>query len=241
MWRDSADSARHVDFAPVTERERQVEKDRYYMQIAQAVCTGADCLGSRVGAVLVLENRVIGTGYNGTPAGFTNCRDGGCVRCRDSQLIREGKLNEASDPGHTSGKALDRCICVHAEQNSLITAARFGIRVEGSTLYTTLSPCFGCLKEAVQAGVSRIVYADEYPVNYGPALIELYRNLAMHLAGGDATNFEPLGGTPAGVAVAAQPDPYSDEGIAPVAISQIQEFLKSERGSSGGGPERASG
>lgn len=224
----------------MTERERQIEKDRYYMQIAQAVCTGADCLGSQVGAVLVLENRIISTGYNGTPAGFTNCREGGCVRCRDSQLIREGKHDEVSDPGHMSGKALDRCICVHAEQNSLITAARFGIRVEGSTLYTTLSPCFGCLKEAVQAGVSRIVYAEQYAASYGPALIDLYKNLAMHLAGGDATNFEPLGGGRAGVAVAAQPDPYSDEDSAAAPIGQIQDFLKSVRGSSDGGPEKVS-
>ena len=70
-----------------------------------------------------------------------------------------------SDRGHVSGQALDRCICVHAEQNAIITAARFGIEVQESTLYTTQSPCFGCLKESLQAGLRRVVYAHEYQAN----------------------------------------------------------------------------
>jgi dCMP deaminase len=164
------------------------------MGLARAVQAGADCLGSRVGAVLVLDNRVISTGYNGTPAGFPNCGDGGCVRCRDSDLHRRGRGEEASDPEHTPGRGLDRCICVHAEQNAFLTAARFGMRVEGATLYTTLSPCFGCLKEAVQAGVVRIVFAEAYRMPVGDALLRQYDDLARHLSGGDPTRFERLGG-----------------------------------------------
>lgn len=164
------------------------------MGLARAVQAGADCLGSRVGAVLVLDNRVISTGYNGTPAGFPNCGDGGCVRCRDSDLHRRGRGEEASDPEHTPGRGLDRCICVHAEQNAFLTAARFGMRVEGATLYTTLSPCFGCLKEAVQAGVVRIVFAEAYRMPVGDALLRQYDHLARHLSGGDPTRFERLGG-----------------------------------------------
>lgn len=213
----------------MSERERQIERDRYYMDIAFSVRKGADCLGSQVGAVIVFENRVISTGYNGTPDGFPNCRDGGCVRCRDSQLIKDGKASEASDPAHTSGNALDRCICVHAEQNSLITAARFGIRVDDATLYTTMSPCFGCLKEAVQAGVKRVVYSEEYPARYSPALVDLYRKLAMHLAEDEPANFEALGGVTATVASSSQPDPYADVGVSPAPITQIQEFLKQAR------------
>jgi cytidine/deoxycytidylate deaminase-like protein len=62
-----------------------------------------------------------------------------------------------SDPHHRAGQALDRCICVYAEQNAFIMAARYGIHVDGATLYTTQSPCFSCLKEAIQAGVVRVV------------------------------------------------------------------------------------
>lgn len=56
--------------------------DEYYMGIAMAVRKRADCLGRKVGAVLVKENRVISTGYNGTPDGVENCTNGGCVRCK---------------------------------------------------------------------------------------------------------------------------------------------------------------
>ncbi len=160
------------------------------MGLARAVREGANCQGSRVGALLVLENRVISTGFNGTPTGFPNCSDGGCVRCNDSVLHRDGRGDDATDPLHTSGRALDVCICVHAEQNAFLTAARFGIRVDGATLYTTLSPCFGCLKEAVQAGVRRVVFEDRYATSYSDALQQQYDDLAAHLAGGDPHGFE---------------------------------------------------
>ena len=133
--------------------ERQVRRDHYFMSIARSVREAANCLGSQVGAVLVVDDHIISTGYNGTPHGFTNCRDGGCVRCRDRALHAAGDDAAMSDADHVPGRALDRCICVHAEQNALLQAARFGVRAEGSTLYATLSPCFGCLKEALQAGV----------------------------------------------------------------------------------------
>jgi dCMP deaminase len=173
-------------------RTKEIERDRFYMGLARAVREGANCLGSKVGAVLVRDNRVVSTGFNGTPSGFPNCTEGGCVRCSDSDLIGKGRGQEATDPEHTSGRALDRCICVHAEQNAFLTAARFGTRVEGTTLYTTLSPCFGCLKEAVQAGVLRVVYDELYQATYGEALQRQYEALAAHLSQDDLTRFEQL-------------------------------------------------
>ena len=120
--------------------------DDYFMGIALAVRRKANCVGNRVAALIVKDKRVIATGYNGTPAGMTNCIDGGCLRCKnpDGQFI--------------SGQGYDLCICVHAEQNALISAARFGIAVEGADLYTTMQPCFGCAKEIVQAKINRVIY-----------------------------------------------------------------------------------
>lgn len=200
--------------AVAIETQRQQRKDEYYMRVAEAVRTAANCLGSRVGAVLVLQDRIISTGYNGTPAGFPNCSDGGCVRCSDSRHIKEGHPHLATDPEHISGKALDRCICVHAEQNTVLTAARFGISVDGACLYTTLSPCFGCLKEAAQAGVKRIIYGEMYPAKYSEALMKQYEELALHLTEGDREDFRPLTPDPP-IATSAQPDPYEDEGETP--------------------------
>ena len=121
----------------------------YYMGIAMAVRARADCLGNRVGAVLVLEDRIISTGYNGTPANMTNCTEGGCARCADRQR-------------YVSGRAYDICICVHAEQNALLAAARFGIATEGAVLYSTMRPCFGCTKELLQARISSVHYLHEW-------------------------------------------------------------------------------
>lgn len=125
---------------------KRPDTDTYYMGIAIAVREKANCTGNRVGAVLVKENRVISTGYNGVPEGMKNCLEGGCLRCNNPKGM------------FPSGTGYDLCICVHAEQNALLSAARFGIAVQDATLYTTMQPCFGCAKELLQAHVKRIVY-----------------------------------------------------------------------------------
>jgi dCMP deaminase len=187
-------------YAPVTlslvsaERVKQIQRDEYYMGLARAVERGADCLGTKVGAVVVLRNRVVSTGYNGTPEGFPNCTEHGCVRCYDRWLEKEDRAAEMSDPAHSAGAALDRCVCVHAEQNAFMTAARFGIALETATLYTTQSPCFNCLKESVQAGIERVVYNAWYPASYSDAIADQYVALYRHLAKGDPFRFEALGG-----------------------------------------------
>lgn len=193
----------------MSNRKKQIALDEYYMSVARAVEGGANCYETKVGAVVVLKNRIVSTGYNGTPAGFTNCTDNGCVRCRDRWLEKNGRADQMSDPSHTAGRSLDRCICVHAEQNAFITAARFGIALDGGVLYSTQSPCFGCLKEAVQAGIERIVYGAWYPAEYSISLAAQYRQLYKHLSNGDGTRFEALGGGRP-MMEEGQPDPYSD-------------------------------
>jgi dCMP deaminase len=125
------------------------DADAYFMGIALAVRSRADCTGNRVGAVVVKDRRIVSTGYNGTPAGMPNCSEGGCHRC-------------AHRAEYASGTGYDLCICVHAEQNALLAAARFGIAVEGATLYTTMRPCFGCTKELLQARVLTVFYLHDW-------------------------------------------------------------------------------
>jgi dCMP deaminase len=136
---------------------------QYFMGIAMAVRRRANCRGNRVGSVAVIGGRIISTGYNGTPHHMTNCIDGGCRRC----LHREK---------YPSGTAYDLCICVHAEQNVLLSAARFGIALAGGTIYTTMRPCFGCMKEMLQARIERVVYLHDW-VYPDPALRREYNHI----------------------------------------------------------------
>ena len=121
-------------------------RDDYYLALAFAAATRANCRGRKVGAILVKGDRVIATGYNGTPEGLPNCLDGGCLRCADRSRF-------------VSGTDYDLCICVHAESNALLTAGRFGASTDGTTVYTTDQPCFSCSKELIQAGVVKVFYA----------------------------------------------------------------------------------
>jgi dCMP deaminase len=121
----------------------------YFMNIAMSVRRRANCLGNRVGAIIVLDGRIISTGYNGTPHGMKNCLDGGCHRC----------ANRAAYP---SGTGYDLCICVHAEQNALLSAARFGIAAENGVIYTTMRPCFGCTKEMLQAKIKSVFFLHDW-------------------------------------------------------------------------------
>jgi dCMP deaminase len=134
--------------------------DAYYMNIAHAVAARSNCIRRRVGALIVVDKSIISTGYNGSPMGVRNCSDGGCPRC-------------ASDA--PPGAGYDTCICVHAEQNAFLLAARHGSTTDGGVLYTTLRPCFGCVKEAIQAGIVEIVFDEPYA--YDAELEEAYEAL----------------------------------------------------------------
>jgi dCMP deaminase len=149
----------------MSEKLNRPNRDLYFMGIAMAVRERADCIGQKVGAVIVVEDHIISTGYNGTPSKMVNCSDGGCIRCEN-----RGKQYE-------SGTGYDLCICVHAEQNAILAAARFGISVQGGTLYTTTQPCFGCLKEMLQAKIKRVYYIHPWTSPRTPEQDRQYRRL----------------------------------------------------------------
>lgn len=121
--------------------------DEYFMEIAHVVAKRSNCSRRRVAAVIVKDNHLLSTGYNGTPRGVKNCFDGGCPRCSSHA---------------PSGTGLDECLCVHAEQNAICQAARYGIDVSGATIYVTLSPCLTCAKLIINAGISTVVYDGDY-------------------------------------------------------------------------------
>ena len=118
------------------------------MHITRQVATRSTCLRRQVGAVIVLNKRIIATGYNGGPAGLAHCLDIGCLR---EQL------------GIPSGQQHELCRGIHAEQNAIVQAARYGLPIDGSVLYCTTQPCAQCAKMLINAGIVEVVYEQAYP------------------------------------------------------------------------------
>ncbi|MCX8205336.1 MAG: cytidine/deoxycytidylate deaminase family protein [Candidatus Nezhaarchaeota archaeon] len=121
--------------------------DEYFMEMARLASRRSTCLRRQTGAVLVRDNRVVATGYNGAPKGLPHCSETGCVR------------EELKVP---SGQRHELCRGLHAEQNAIIQAAVFGVSTRGATLYTTTYPCSICAKIIINAEVAEVVYDDEY-------------------------------------------------------------------------------
>ncbi len=110
------------------------------MAVARIVATRSTCDRLDAGAVLVKNNRIISTGYNGSPPGLPHCDDVG-------HLLEEG-----------------HCVrTIHGEHNAILQAATIpGASTEGSTMYTKYSPCIHCAKYVIAAGVKRVVVGKVY-------------------------------------------------------------------------------
>ncbi len=131
--------------------------DEYFMKIAHLVAERSTCLRRKVGAVLVKDKRILATGYNGAPSGLAHCLDIGCLRQKNNV---------------PSGQRHELCRGVHAEQNCLCQAAKYGISVEGATIYCTNFPCVICAKMLINAGIKKICYAEGYPDELSKQMLE---------------------------------------------------------------------
>lgn len=128
--------------------------DDYFLGIAAAVAVRAKCRRRKVGAVLVIDRRIISTGYNGAAPGEPDCLDGACPRGLLDYTAVPG-LGDYDRPG-TPGF----CIAIHGEVNALLFATR---DTKGATAYITDEPCPGCRKALAAAGIVRAVWpAGEY-------------------------------------------------------------------------------
>ena len=134
----------------------RVSKNNYYLDIAQTVAERATCLRRMFGAIIVKNDSIISTGYNGAPRGRKNCSDlGFCMR---------DKLNIPR------GERYELCRSVHAEANAIIAAPRD--QMLGATLYMVCvnavtrelepgtSSCMMCKRQVINAGISKVVVRD---------------------------------------------------------------------------------
>ncbi len=121
--------------------------EEYFMDITRLVAKRSTCIRRRVGAVLVMDKRLLATGYNGAPSGLAHCLEVGCLR----------------EENHVpSGERHELCRGIHAEQNAIIQAAFHGVRIQGASLYCTNLPCVICTKMLINAGIKEIIYESGY-------------------------------------------------------------------------------
>ncbi len=129
------------------------DKINYYLDIAEVVLERSTCIRRNFGAIVVKNDEIISTGYNGAPRGKVNCSDSGSC-ARDEMNIPKGQRYEL-------------CRSVHAEQNAIISASR--AKLIGSDIYLAchdaktgeidgdIEPCLMCKRFIINAGIKRVI------------------------------------------------------------------------------------
>ena len=128
-------------------------KDEQLLNIAHEIGKQSKCVKHSVGTIICRNDRLISSGYNGTPSGFINC---------NSKFKNFDNTNEEHKSEHREWSAKFE---IHSEMNALIFAGRENINVEGCVLYCTLQPCHNCLKHMVAAGIKTVIYKDVHKSN----------------------------------------------------------------------------
>ncbi len=149
----------HCEGTGVEPKYRRPGWDEYFLGFAKQASTRATCDRKHVGAVIVVNNRIIATGYNGSPKGMPHC----------------------DDVGHTMKEIDGRMSCIatlHAESNALDDAGRLS---EGGTIYVTVTPCFRCAQRIVQHGIVRVVYGEYYQSQMTALVLGLFTQAKIEL------------------------------------------------------------
>jgi dCMP deaminase len=142
------------------------EWDIYYLKICKAVAENSKCLSRKIGSVLVKNNSIISTGYNGPAAGVKHCNERNKDFYNDIEKLYTSKQIFDKEIigcprrlfGYLSGKGLHLCQAGHSERNAIIQAAKNGISTKDATLYCLCgSSCKDCMIEIINAGIKTIV------------------------------------------------------------------------------------
>ena len=125
--------------------KKQHELDVRYLKMARIWAENSYCKRRQVGALIVKDKMIISDGYNGTPSGFENV-------CEDENNVTKPYV-------------------LHAEANAITKIARSSNNSDGATLYVPAAPCIECAKLIIQAGISRVIYSEEYRIEDGINLL----------------------------------------------------------------------
>lgn len=139
--------------------------DRYFLDLCEAVSKRATCNRGKCGCVIVKDKRIMTTGYVGAPAGLPHCDEIG----HDMRKVVD-----------YDGNISQHCVrTLHAEQNAILQAARFGISLEGTTLFCKMTPCRTCAMMIINAGIKRVVCEKRY--HSDSDTLELFREAGIEL------------------------------------------------------------
>ena len=122
--------------------------DEYFMEVRAAIAKRGSCDRGRAGAVIAKDRQILSTGYVGAPAGLPHCDEVG-------HLFKD----TIHEDGHTSR----HCVRTgHAEINAIVNAARYGIKIDGATIYCLMTPCRTCGMAIINSGIVRVVCVKKY-------------------------------------------------------------------------------
>ena len=120
----------------------------FFLKTAYLLGQESKCVSKQVGALIVRDNRIVSMGYNGTPAGYENCCD----------HFPNYDPKKDRDAHHEWSRIYE----IHAEQNAIDFAAKYGVYTNECDLYCILEPCDECLKSIKAAGIKKIYFVYEY-------------------------------------------------------------------------------
>ena len=139
--------------------------DEYFMEVCEAISKRATCDRGRSGCVIARDNQLLVTGYVGAPAGLPHCDEAG-------HLFKKMLHEDGSETTH--------CVrTVHAEQNAICQAAKFGISIEGGSLYCRMTPCRTCAMLIINCGIRRVVAERRY--HAGEESEQMFREAGIEL------------------------------------------------------------
>jgi dCMP deaminase len=125
------------------------------MALAKVTSTRSTCSSRPVGCVIVKDNRILVSGYNGPPSGAPHCSD----KNEKGNIYCVRRANSVPD-----ARKFEVCQSVHAEENALILAEKLNLHsnLGGASIYTTLAPCIRCIERLSEAGIKKVFYEYAY-------------------------------------------------------------------------------
>lgn len=146
----------------------RISRYEMLMGIAAVVGERSTCERSHVGAIVAIDGRPLVSGYNGAPTGMPHCEH--ICNCMRDAVMREGQHVAWIHEEFCATKQPCK-IAVHAEANAIAFAAKHGVRLDGSSLVTTLEPCLACSMLIINAGIVEVVFAVAYRDHDGTSLL----------------------------------------------------------------------